>query len=227
MPHRPTQHKLNAPAPEYSLPLDRPHIKPEERNKEMSNATLKRSILKSVVSVIMVAGAAGTSGFLTSGAGSAATTAPAAAVGRQAGSLPAVTCGGPKFLPNEGVTTVVADGWSSPNSPYTLYIKDASKVSITGYCIESNGGNYPEDFEFIQYGTSRCLTVDQTDRTITEGACGSLAARFHAIGVTAQFGEIQSRDNKACLEGRGLNNTVTFDPCNPNNNNMLWSSYRS
>jgi hypothetical protein len=57
----------------------------------------------------------------------------------------------------------------------------------------------------VQYGTSRCLTVDTSYRTITEGACGHSRGPIPRHRGQRRPGEkYRTATNAACLEGQGL-----------------------
>jgi hypothetical protein len=125
----------------------------------------------------------------------------------------AVTCSTKLPLPNVGDS---GDGWAGTSSPYTLQLKANNP---TYFCVQ---GSFPANGQFVQYGTSRCLTIDTANRTVTEGNCASAAADFHDINVGYGTTELQSDDNLACLEGQGLGANVTFNPCNSSNQEMVW-----
>ena len=108
-------------------------------------------------------------------------------------------------------------GWSSPRSPHYLY--EHTRGSQTVYCRRGSNPHY----HFVQYGTSRCLEVKTSNRTLIEGGCSGAAAEWHQINLRMIVGleevELQSEDTRGCIWERGVNRTLTYDPCNPRNGN--------
>jgi hypothetical protein len=111
-------------------------------------------------------------------------------------------------------------GWSSGSSPYTVYEHDTG--SETAFC---RTGSNP-DYHFVQYGTSRCLYIKTSNRTIIEGNCADAQADWHQINLRSVVGleevELQSEVNLACIYERGVNSTFTYNPCNSSNDNDQW-----
>ena len=110
--------------------------------------------------------------------------------------------------------------WNATSSPYTLY----ANASATGYCDQQVSGGL---YTLVQYGTSRCLTVDTANRTVTEGSCSSSAAVINLISVGSIGGnptvEVQFFDvTKACVTQDGRNSPVTYDPCKPGQTGDVW-----
>jgi hypothetical protein len=111
-------------------------------------------------------------------------------------------------------------GWSSPSSPH--YVYEHTRGSQTSYCRKGSNPHY----HFVQYGTSRCLQVKTSNRTLIEGSCSGTAAEWHQINVRPLIGleevELQSADTRGCIWERGVDRTLTYDPCNPRNGNDLF-----
>jgi|HubBroStandDraft_4_1064222.scaffolds.fasta_scaffold83861_2 hypothetical protein len=106
--------------------------------------------------------------------------------------------------------------WNATSSPYTLY----ANASATGYCPQASGGGL---YTLVQAGTSRCLTVDTANRTVTEGSCSSSAAVINLISVGNSTVEVQFFDvTKACVTQDGRNSPVTYDPCKPGQTGDVW-----
>lgn len=102
-------------------------------------------------------------------------------------------------------------------SPHTLLFHTSG--SETMYCRPGSSGSY----EFEQNGTSRCLNLTTSNRTITEGNCGSTNAHWNLIRDGSLFGgpiyEIQNDSNLACIYFTGEGRNATYNPCNASNNN--------
>jgi hypothetical protein len=144
-------------------------------------------------------------------------TAGAAAAGTGSNETPGVTCSVEYTFQNSYGGGNGQYFWNATSSPYTLYAKSATP---TGYCRQpvSGGGNH-----LIQYGTSRCLTVDTSTRTVTGGNCNSSAAAINLIAVGTDTAEVQFLDvTKACIYQNGRNSPVTYNPCQPGQTGDVW-----
>jgi hypothetical protein len=111
-------------------------------------------------------------------------------------------------------------GWSSGTSPHTLY--EHTSGTQTGFCRQ---GSNP-DFQFVQYGTSRCLYLQTSGREIVEGNCADLQAKWHQINLRSVVGleevELESEYNSACIYEQGVNAKFTYNPCSSTNGNDQW-----
>lgn len=113
--------------------------------------------------------------------------------------------------------------WSSPESPYPLYI--TNEYTPTSYCFYENGSGL---YTVQQYGTSRCLYLETSNRTITEGNCASNYALwamnyYDYDGVNSWT--IQSHymsSGTPCIYQNGINNEATYDPCSDSATGDLW-----
>jgi hypothetical protein len=117
----------------------------------------------------------------------------------------------------------LATSWSSPQSPYPLYIQD--EYTPTAYCFYQNGSGY---YTLQQYGTQRCLYLETSNRTITEGNCASNYAlweiNYYAYdGVNAWTIESHYQSSgDPCIYQAALNDEATYDPCSDSATGDLW-----
>lgn len=138
--------------------------------------------------------------------------AMAPTLGSSIPAVPSVTCGAGFIIENVGNQ---AYSWNSPSSPYLLYFRN--NVGATSYCLEGSG----HDIQFFQNGTSRCLYVDTSNRTVIEGSCSSANAQWDIINITSGpysgYTLLQNNDNKDCLYENGIGFSATYNPCNSGN----------
>lgn len=131
---------------------------------------------------------------------------------------PSVTCNPKYTIVNVGNK---AYSWNDTSSPYTLYFR-LSGGTETDYCIQGS----PSDAEFVQYGTSRCLYVETSNRTVIEGNCNSEYAKWHVFEITSgKYNgntQLQSNYNKACLYEDGAGFSATYNPCDSSNANDVF-----
>ena len=108
--------------------------------------------------------------------------------------------------------------YNPTSSPHTLQFHTSG--SETYYCRPGSSGSY----QFEQNGTSRCLYLTTSSRTITEGDCSSTNAHWNLIRDGTLLGapiyEIQTDNaNRACIYFTGEGRNATYNPCSASNNN--------
>jgi hypothetical protein len=142
-----------------------------------------------------------------------------------ANASPAVTCINRVLFQNSVNNGTGGFFHNNSTSPFTLQILAAVDRQATEYCLEPQSGT-GHDRQIEQLGTSRCLQLDTSNRTITEGNCAGAAAQWQFIGVAGPNNEtaveIQSLDNLACIYQNRLNGPATFNPCNRNTTGDVW-----
>lgn len=176
--------------------------------------------IAAIASVLLAASAITAGGAAVASAATNAGPLAGAAV-TNAGSIgtAGVTCSEPLKIENS------YDGgngqwfWNATSSPYTL----RTHTSGTGYCITTVSG----PTKLIQYGTSRCLTIDTASKTVTEGSCSRPEAVINFIAVGEILGtptvEVQFFDvTKDCIYQAGRESPVTYHPCSPGETSDVW-----
>jgi hypothetical protein len=105
-------------------------------------------------------------------------------------------------------------GVNGTGSPYTLRIAGSGE---TEYCKPGSSGSY----NFEQNGTSRCLNVDTSNATITEGNCSLVRARWDTIADGTFMGEnvweIKNDYIGKCIYYNGLGDNATYNTCSSSN----------
>jgi hypothetical protein len=111
-------------------------------------------------------------------------------------------------------------GVNNGASPYTLRTDAGS--SETTYCKPGSSGSY----NFEQTGTSRCLNVDTTNATITEGNCALVRARWDTIADGTFMGTnvwmIENDYIDRCIYSTGLGSSDTYGTCDGSNYNDVF-----
>jgi hypothetical protein len=119
--------------------------------------------------------------------------------------------GGNYFLLNVGELHYGVNGTSSP---YALKIASSGE---TEYCKPGSSGSW----NFEQNGTSRCLNVDTTNATITEGNCALVRATWDTIADGTFMGdnvwEIKNDYIGDCIYYNGLGDDATYKACSSSN----------
>jgi hypothetical protein len=106
-------------------------------------------------------------------------------------------------------------GWADGSSPHTFYIRN--KGNETRFCDRG-----PDDsVEFVQYGTDRCLYLEDSPRQVIEGDCASVRAKWNVIEISTgpyKYDDlVQSRHNRQCIWENGINKPVTYKACDGSN----------
>lgn len=107
-------------------------------------------------------------------------------------------------------------GVNNGASPYTLRIAASGE---TKYCKPGSSGSY----NFEQSGTSRCLNVDTSNSTITEGDCSLARAHWDTIADGSFMGqnvwEIKNDYIGKCIYYNGLGTSATYGTCSSTTGN--------
>jgi len=106
-------------------------------------------------------------------------------------------------------------GVNNGSSPYTLRTDAGS--SETNYCKPGSSGSW----NFEQAGTSRCLNVNTSSQTITEGNCALVRATWDTIADGTWDGanvwEIKNDYIGQCIYSTGLGSSDTYGTCSSSN----------
>jgi hypothetical protein len=99
---------------------------------------------------------------------------------------------------------------TSPD-PSTIIATKSAKV--TEFCVLP--GEQANTVRFEQAGTSRCVTLDTSHRTLYTGDCVGDEADWYPLNSKYYPGDglLENGYNMACIYQNGLGDPVTYNPC--------------